>query len=215
MFAAEFGFILHLRLLWITSLTRCKTVTPLSAGSKKAEDCSKRGTSRRKSCKTYSCQSKRRPAFVCWKQRKRLLTLVIRLSEPRKFKSIFRAQDISRCSWVYHTLMRTKLLVRVRMLYTRGFLHVYSTIWVFLRPQNTDNISYPRFFICLFTIFFQYETQNPPFFSGRLIDRPKCTSLRFPIRRPVLQHNERHHRGTTLDSLQVLHLCYRIQILMW
>ena len=120
---------------WIASLTRCKTVTPLSAGSKKAEDCSKRGTSRRKSCKTYSCQSKRRPAFVCWKQRKRLLTLVIRLSEPRKFKSIFRAQDISRCSWVYHTLMRTLVYkVRVRMIYTRGFLHVFSKIQVFLGP---------------------------------------------------------------------------------
>ena len=55
--------------------------------------------------------------------------------KPEKFHSIFRAQDISRCSWVYHTLMRTLVYkVRVRMIYTRGFLHVFSKIQVFLGP---------------------------------------------------------------------------------
>ena len=107
---------------WIASLTRCKTVTPLSAGSKKAEDCSKRGTSRRKSCKTYSCQSKRRPAFVCWKQRKRLLTLVIRCFETWEISFCRSNARLSRCSWVYHTLMRTLFLRCACVWYSRvGF----------------------------------------------------------------------------------------------
>ena len=67
-------------------------------------------------------KAKRRPAFVCWKQRKRLLTLVIRCFETWEISYPFRMQDISRCSWVYHTLMRTLFLRCACVCYTRvGF----------------------------------------------------------------------------------------------
>ena len=47
---------------------------------------------------------------------------------------------------VLYTIVRTCFKVRMCMLYTRGFLQVYSTAKVFSGPQIADNYSYPRFF---------------------------------------------------------------------
>ena len=56
--------------------------------------------------------------------------------KPEKFHSIFRAQDISRCSWVYHTLMRTLFLRCACVCYTRvGFCMFFE--WMgFLRTSK-------------------------------------------------------------------------------
>ena len=96
--------------------------------------------------------------------------------------------------------------VRVRMLYTRGFLHVFRRYWFSQDHNGRITFSYPRFLYAYSPIFHQYETQNPPFFSGRLIDRPKCTSLRFPIRRLVLHNHKRQYGTSDISKLSIFKL---------
>ena len=98
------------------------------------------------------------------------------------------------------TLLSFQLKVTKNFSHMQVFFILFSVYFAIYQYINSKCL-YRTHVNLLTTKPFHYEKTISSFAFGSPIDHPKHPRLRLPIRRLVLQHHKRHHRGSYLSGV--------------